>query len=62
MRLDADYTEPNGGFRPVKITYIWDEDGKEKKDEHIAKTAQDTYKIKCGAKTTPKSIVLELAD
>jgi hypothetical protein len=62
MRVDADYKEPNGGFRPVKITYVWDEDGKEKKDEHVAKAADDTYKINCGAKTTPKSVILELAD
>jgi hypothetical protein len=62
MRLDADYTEPNGGFRPVKITYLWEEDGKPKKDEHIARTATEKYKIDCGVKTVPKSVILELAE
>ena len=62
MRVDADYKEPNGGFRPVKITYVWDEDGKEKKDEHIAKSATDSYTITCGPKTTAKSVIVELAE
>ena len=62
IRIDADYKEPNGGFRPVKITYVWDEDGKEKKDEHIAKSATDSYTIKCGPKTTAKSVIVELAE
>ena len=62
LRIDADYTEPNGGFRPVKITYLWEEDGKPKKDEHTVKSATETYKIECGAKTVPKSVILELAE
>ena len=62
IRIDADYKEPSGGFRPVKITYVWDEDGKEKKDEHVAKSAADSYTIKCGAKTVAKSVIVELAE
>ena len=62
MRIDADYKEPTGGFRPLKITYVWDEGGTEKKDEHVVKTAAESYTIQCGAKTTPKSVVLELAN
>jgi hypothetical protein len=62
LRLDADYTEPHGGFRPVKITYLWEEDGKARKDEHIARNATETYKIDCGPKTVPKTVILELAE
>ncbi len=28
FRIDADYREPAGGFRPVKVTYTWEEEGK----------------------------------
>ena len=61
MRVDADYKEPHGGFRPVKITYLWEEDGKQKSDEHVVKSANETYTIQCGPKTVAKSVVLELA-
>lgn len=60
FRIDADYKEPNGGFKPVKITYEWREDGREKKDIHIAKTPRDTYTIHCKAKPEMNSITLEL--
>jgi hypothetical protein len=62
LRLDADYTQPNGGFRPVKITYLWEEDGKPRKDEHTVKSATENYKIECGPKTVPKSVILELPE
>ena len=35
-RIDADYKEPAGGFRPVQVTYVWEEGGLEKKDVHVA--------------------------
>jgi hypothetical protein len=60
-RIDADYKEPAGGFRPVQVTYVWEEGGLEKKDVHVAKTPQDSYKIKCDSKPVMKSIILELA-
>jgi hypothetical protein len=60
-RIDADYTEPNGGFRPVKITYQWEEGGQPKQDVHIARQPGETYTITCAAKPTMKSIALELA-
>jgi hypothetical protein len=62
LRVDVDYKEPAGGFRPVKITYVWDEGGQEKTDVHVAKTPQDAYTIKCGEKTTVKSFAVELAE
>ncbi|MCL2645487.1 MAG: hypothetical protein FWD61_00610 [Phycisphaerales bacterium] len=58
----ADYKPAAAGFRPVKVTYVWEEDGKEKTDVHVAKTPEDTYKINCETKPTMKNIVLELAD
>jgi hypothetical protein len=61
-RIDADYRQPHGGFRPVKITYIWEEDGIEKKDVHVAAKPEDTYTIRCESKPEMKSIVLELAE
>jgi RNA polymerase sigma-70 factor, ECF subfamily len=62
FRIDADYLAPNAGFRPVKITYTWSEDGQPKQDVHIAKTADETYAITCATKPVMGAIVLELAD
>ena len=62
FRIDADYKEANAGFRPVKVTYEWEEDGKPKQDVHVAKSATENYTIHCAAKPLMKSIVLELAE
>lgn len=62
FRIDADYTAPTFGFRPVKVTYAWTQDGQEKVDEHIARNAEETYKIVCDAKPKMKSITMELAE
>ncbi|MCL2640086.1 MAG: hypothetical protein FWD53_04505, partial [Phycisphaerales bacterium] len=61
MRLDADYKEPTGGFKPVKITYVWTENGQEKTHSHIATKPTDTWTIKCGPGTVAKSYTMELA-
>jgi hypothetical protein len=61
LRIDADYKEPNGGYRPIKVTYIWTENGAEKKDVHVTAKPTETYTIKCDAKPVMKSIVLEMA-
>jgi hypothetical protein len=61
FRIDADYKEPHGGFRPVKVTYVWDEGGTEKKDVHVAQKAEESYTINCAAKPTMKSLIVELA-
>ena len=61
-RIDADYKEPQGGFAPVKITYVWDENGQEKQNVHVAAKPADVYKIKCDVKPVMKSIALELAE
>ncbi|HTU22556.1 MAG TPA: hypothetical protein VMG10_31245 [Gemmataceae bacterium] len=62
FRIDADYREPFGGFRPVRVTYMWEEDGHPKRDVHVARKPQETYTIRCVAKPIMKSIVLELAE
>ena len=61
FRIDADYTEPRGGFRRVKVTYVWEETGIEKRHTHIAKARNETYKITCKQPPLMKSLVVELA-
>ncbi len=61
VRIDADYKQPRGGFRPVKITYLWEEGGLEKQDIHVANSPRETYQIICQAKPAMKSMILELA-
>lgn len=61
FRVDADYTSERFGFRPVKITYVWDENGLEKRDEHIAAKPEETYRIACAAKPAMKSVTMEVA-
>jgi hypothetical protein len=62
LRIDADYRMPNAGFRPVKITYTWDEGGERKENVHVAKRANETYTITCAKQPIMKSLVVELAD
>jgi hypothetical protein len=62
FRIDADYIEPKGGWRPVKITYVWEESGAEKRDVHVARLPSETYAIECRAKPLMKSITVELAE
>ena len=59
-RIDADYLEPAGGSRPVKITYVWEEGGLEQKDVHVAAKPGETYKITCQSKPLLKSLIVEL--
>ena len=61
-RIDADYVEPHGGFRPVKITYVWTEGTVEQRHVHVAKSAQDTYHVFCGNTPVMKSLTVELAE
>ena len=61
FRIDADYAEPRGGFRPVKVTYAWEEAGVEKRHTHIAKAPNETYTITCKRPPLMKSLVVELA-
>jgi hypothetical protein len=60
LRIAADYIEPAGGFSPVKVTYVWDENGVEKRDVHVARSVEESYKINCEQKPSLKSLVVEL--
>lgn len=60
LRISADYAEPRGGFSPVRVTYLWDENGVEKRHVHLAEEAKQTWRIECAAKPTMKSICLEM--
>jgi hypothetical protein len=60
LRIDADYREPFGGFRPVKVTYIWEEGGVEKRQTFVARKPQETFVINCESSPTMKSLILEL--
>jgi len=62
FRIDADYREPFGGFRPVRVTYSWEENGQPKQDVHVVRRQQESYSITCASKPVMKSIVLELAE
>ena len=46
----------------MKITYVWEEGGAEKRDVHVAQKPDEAYKITCQAQPLMKSIVLELAE
>ena len=61
-RVMADYREPHGGFRPVKVTYVWEEGGAEKRNVHVARKAAETYTIDCPTAPLMKSLVVELAE
>ncbi|MBV9868801.1 MAG: hypothetical protein JO316_25870 [Abitibacteriaceae bacterium] len=61
IRINADYKEPSGGFKPVKVTYNWEENGQAKQDVHIVRQPDESYRLYCGSKPTMKSIMLELA-
>ncbi|HPD16908.1 MAG TPA: hypothetical protein PLE19_18325 [Planctomycetota bacterium] len=60
-RIDADYREPHGGFRPVKVTYTWEEGAAEKRHVHVAQKPAETYTIFCASKPTMRSLIVELA-
>jgi hypothetical protein len=61
VRIDADYDEPNGGFRPIKVTYVWEESGVQKSEVHVAIKPRETWKINCPAKPLMKSLIVEPA-
>ena len=62
LQICTDYKEPAGEFKPVKITYTWDEAGQANTAEHIAKTPQDAFNITCGPKAVVRSFAMQLAE
>jgi hypothetical protein len=61
VRIDADYDEPHGGFAPIKVTYVWEENGAEKRDVHVARSGAESWTIHCDSKPLMKSLVVEPA-
>lgn len=61
FRIDADYRETYGGFLPLKATYLWEEEGKEKRHEHVATTPEESYTVHCEGKPLMKSLIVEVA-
>jgi hypothetical protein len=62
FRIDADYREPAGGFRPVQVAYTWDEGGRPRRHAHTARRPNEVYTIRCEAAPAMKSLVVELAE
>jgi len=62
LRIDADYREPQGGFAPLRVTYVWEEAGIEKRHVHVARRPNETYTIDCAARPRMKRLVVERSD
>lgn len=60
LRIDADYAEPHGGFRPVRITTTWEEAGRSRSHVHVARSPAEEYSVTVGPDPLMKSLVLEL--
>jgi len=59
FRIDADYALMHGGFRPVAVTYLWQEAGERRRHEHVAREPEETYTIECGEAPVMRSLVME---
>ena len=59
FRIDADYREPRGGFRPVRVVYRWEEDGRPREDVHVVRKERESYSIACTGKPVMKSVSME---
>ena len=62
FRISADYREPHGGFRPVRVVYQWEEDGVAKQDVRVVTRPTESYTITCAGRPVMNSIQLELAE
>ncbi len=62
FRIDADYHPAAAGFLPMRITYKWTEEGKERIDEHVTARDEESYVISCAAKPSMESITMEVAN
>ena len=62
--LSAQTAAPVGGVSDIKspITYLWEEDGVEKNDMHIARSSIDTHWITCASKPSMKSNTRQWAE
>jgi hypothetical protein len=62
FRIDADYREPAGGFRPVKVVYRWEEGGRDREQVFVARKPRETWTLSCAAKPVMKAYSVELAE
>jgi hypothetical protein len=62
LRIDADYRPPFAGFKPVKVTYEWLENGRVKRDVRVIRKAGEQYTIRCAGTPVMRSVALEWAD
>ena len=44
----------------MKVTYVWEEGGVEKSAEHVCKSVEEAWVIRCGAGAKVKSYTVEL--
>ena len=59
LRIDADYREPHAGLAPVRVTYVYDDDGVEKRAVRISDKASDSWPITCVGKPMLKQLIVE---
>ena len=65
FRIDVDYLDPHAGWRPLKVTYHWQEGGQEKTHTQVVSEVPTSYKIEDVGATGDlelESLVLELAE
>jgi hypothetical protein len=62
FRIDADYREPHGGLRPIRVTYRWKEDGRPRQDVRVVRMGRETYTIACAGKPVMESVSVEWAE
>ncbi len=68
LRIDVDYWDTPDGKAPrreeptpLKVTYVWQENGVEKKDVHVTRELPESYEIHCASRPLMRSLVVELA-
>ena len=49
-----------GGFRPVQVTYVWEEGGWRRRTSTSARSPAETYTIACESTPVMKSLIVEL--
>jgi hypothetical protein len=46
---------------PIKVTHVWEENGAERRDVHVSRSAAETWTIRCDGKPLMKSLIVEPA-
>jgi hypothetical protein len=61
LRIDADYREPQGGWAPVQVTYVYDQGGVEQRATRSIASASEPWDITCAQQVVLKSLIVERA-